>query len=80
MFSCLGNLPIADITRKDLLELIRRIEGLAALVSARKVRAWLNQIFRFAMGRGLDVSPAAELDIVVEAPPPVRHNPFIPSE
>ena len=78
MLPCLGDLPIADISRGDVLELIRRIERRGALVSARKVRTWLNQIFRFAMAEGLiDVNPAADLDIVAEAPRPVRHNPFL---
>ncbi|MCR8663088.1 integrase arm-type DNA-binding domain-containing protein [Pseudomonas sp. 21TX0197] len=78
MLPCLGDLPISDISRGDVLELIRRIERRGALVSARKVRTWLNQIFRFAMAEGLvDVNPAADLDIVAEAPRPVRHNPFL---
>lgn len=49
MLPCLGRLPIADISRAGVLELIRRIERRGALVSAREVRAWPNQIFRFAM-------------------------------
>ncbi|MBI6600106.1 MULTISPECIES: tyrosine-type recombinase/integrase [Pseudomonas] len=78
MLPCLGDLPIADISRGDVLELIRRIERRGALVSARKVRTWLNQIFRFAMAEGLiDVNPASDLDIVAETPRPVRHNPFL---
>lgn len=78
MLPCLGDLPIAEISRGDVLELIRRIERRGALVSARKVRTWLNQISRFAMAEGLiDVNPAADLDIVAEAPRPVRHNPFL---
>lgn len=78
MLPCLGDLPISDISRGDVLALIRRIERRGALVSARKVRTWLNQIFRFAMAEGLvDVNPAADLDIVAETPRPVRHNPFL---
>lgn len=65
----LGDFPIADISRGDVLELIKRIEHRGALVSARKVRPWLNQIFRFAMAQGrVDVNPAADLDIVGEPP------------
>ena len=78
MLPCLGDLPIADISRGDVLELIRRIERRGALVSARKVRTWLNHIFRFAMAEGLiNVNPTADLDIVAETPRPIRHNPFL---
>ncbi|MCK8663682.1 tyrosine-type recombinase/integrase [Pseudomonas azerbaijanoccidens] len=78
MLPCLGDLPIADISCGDVLELIRRIERRGVLISARKVRTWLNQIFRFAMAEGLvDVNSAADLDIVNETPRPVRHNPFL---
>jgi integrase len=78
MLPCLGDLPITDIRRGDVLQVIRRIERRGALVSARKVRTWLNQIFRFAMAEGLiEVNPAADLDIVAELPRPVRHNPFL---
>lgn len=74
----LGKLSMAEITRLDVLGVVRRIEGRGALVSAGKCRTWLNHIFRYAMAEGMiDVNPASDLDIVAEAPPPVRHNPHL---
>lgn len=72
MLPCLDDFPIADISRGDVLELIRRIERRGALVSARKVRTWLKQIFRFAMAEGLiAVNPPQTLILL-----PMRRDQF----
>lgn len=74
----LGKLPVAVVTRTDVLDAVRRVEKRAALNSARKCRAWLNEIFRFAIASGyLDINPAADLDIVAAKEPPVKHNPML---
>lgn len=74
----LGKIPIADVRRADVLIAVRRVEARKALNVAEKCRTWLNQIFRFAIAEGLlEVNPAADLDIVAAAQPPVQHNPFL---
>ncbi|KPC32562.1 Integrase [Pseudomonas syringae pv. cilantro] len=77
----LGKLPIADIRRADVLAAVRRVEKRGALNVAEKCRTWLNQIFRFAIAEGLiETNPAADMDIVAAAQPPVRHNPYLKRE
>lgn len=78
LIPALGKIPVADVKRSDVLEAVRRVEKRAALNSARKCRAWLNEIFRFAIASGyLDMNPAADLDIVAAKEPPVKHNPML---
>src|SRR3989344_5048968 len=45
----LGGWSIYDINRRDLLDLLSRIEQRKALSTAEKCRAWLNQLFRYAL-------------------------------
>ena len=74
----LGKLPIADITRADVLTAVRRVEKRGALNVAEKCRTWLNQIFRYAIAEGLiEINPASDLDIVAAVQPAVRHNPYL---
>lgn len=81
LLPALGKLPIADIRRADVLAAVRRVEKRGALNVAEKCRTWLNQIFRFAIAEGLiETNPAADMDIVAAAQPPVRHNPYLKRE
>ena len=75
----LSKRSIYDITRTDLLEIVARIERRKALSVAEKVRAWLNQLFRYALVivPGLERNPASDLDVVALPQAPVRHNPFL---
>lgn len=74
----LGKIPIADVRRGDVLTALRRIEDRGSLNSARKCRAWLNEIFRFGIASGyLEMNPASDLDIVAAKEPPVKHNPML---
>jgi integrase len=71
--------PIHGIVRADLLELVGRIEKRGAPSVAKKVRCWLNQMFRYALVTvpGLENNPATDLDVVAMPQRPVRHNPFL---
>ncbi|MGD9730097.1 MAG: tyrosine-type recombinase/integrase, partial [Nitrospiraceae bacterium] len=75
----LGKRSIYEIKRPDLLEVIARIERRKALSVAEKVRAWFNQMFRYALivVPGLEQNPASDLDVVAVPLPPVNHNPFL---
>ena len=74
----LGDLPITEISRQHVLEVLRRIERRKAMTTAQKCRTWLNQLFRYAMvEKGLATNPSADLDIVALPKPKVRHNPYL---
>lgn len=75
----LGQMPIHEVRRSDLVETVAKIERRLAHTTAEKVRTWLNQLFRFAMVKveGLDTNPASDLDVVALPKPPVTHNPFL---
>lgn len=77
----LGSQSIFEITRSDLLEVLRKIERRGAHTTAEKCRAWFNQFFRYAMVEvELQSNPAADLDIVAMPKPRVKHNPFLRME
>ncbi|GGO76248.1 hypothetical protein GCM10011348_03000 [Marinobacterium nitratireducens] len=75
----LGKIPIYDVTRPQLLELLSLIEQRKAFTTAEKVRGWFRQLFRYALVvvEGLETNPATDLDVVAVPKPPVVHNPFL---
>lgn len=75
----LGRMSIYDIRRPQLLGVLAAIEKRKAFTTAEKVRTWFNQLFRYALviAEGLEVNPAADLDVVAEPKPPVAHNPYL---
>jgi integrase len=75
----LGKQPIHEIKRPDLLEVVARIERRGALTTARFVRGWLRQVFRYALVKvpGLEYNPAADLNVVAVPQRPTRHHPFL---
>lgn len=75
----IGRRPMAEITRPELVELLRRIESRETFDVAKKCRQWLGQIFRFALAKGvLQYNPATDLDVVAAPSPKVQHHPFLP--
>jgi integrase len=74
----LGTLSIFEVTRTDLVQVLRRVEHRGALSTAEKIRTWLDQLFRYAMVEvNLEANPAGELDMVALPQPPVSHNPYL---
>ena len=74
----IGSRPVAEVTRPDLVDLVRRIEKREAFNVARKVRQWLGQIFRFGLAKGVvAANPATDLDVVAAHAPQTRHHPHI---
>ena len=58
----LGKFPVRQITPKQCADLQHKIELSQSLDKSKKVRQALNQIFRYAIGRGIcDNNPASEL-------------------
>lgn len=74
----LGKRPVANITRPELVEFLRRIESRSTFDVAKKCRQWLNQIFRFGLAKGvLSSNPATDLDVVAAVAPKVQHHAFV---
>lgn len=74
----IGSRPVAEVTRPDLVDLVRRIEKREAFNVARKVRQWLGQIFRFGLAKGVvAANPATDLDVVAAHAPQTRHHPHV---
>ncbi|MDO7903401.1 tyrosine-type recombinase/integrase [Pseudomonas sp. K1(2024)] len=74
----IGSRPVAEVTRPDLVDLVRRIEKREAFNVARKVRQWLGQIFRFGLAKGVvATNPATDLDVVAAHAPQTRHHPHV---
>ena len=54
-----GQRPAKDITRRDIIKLLDRIEDRGSLVMRNRTAGLLSRVFRFAMDRGIvDASPA----------------------
>lgn len=74
----LGERPIEQIKRAEVLAVIRRVEQRGALNVAEKIRTWLHQIFRFAILHDyVEMNPATDLDMLAAEQPPVKHNPHL---
>lgn len=74
----IGAKAVADVTRAEVLQIIRRIEARGALNVSEKVRTWLSQIFRHAIAEGhIQLNPASDLDVVTLPTPKPRHNPSL---
>ncbi|WP_312600826.1 tyrosine-type recombinase/integrase [Pseudomonas luteola] len=79
LIPALGKRPISAIERTELVKMLAAIEKRGALNVAKKCRQWLNQIFRFALAKGLiKYNPATDLDVVAAHAPAVRSHPFLP--
>jgi integrase len=62
VFPWLGDRAISDVTAKDLLGIIRRIEGRGALDTAHRARGRCGQVLRYAVATGrCDRDPSVDL-------------------
>ncbi|MBF7731125.1 tyrosine-type recombinase/integrase [Pseudomonas sp. N040] len=78
LLPALGKRPVKAITRPELVDLLRKIEGRGAFNVAKKTRQWLSQIFRFGLAKGaLDSNPATDLDVVAALAPRTTHHPHV---
>lgn len=79
IYPAIGKRPAGEITRPDLVDLVRKVEARGTLNAAGKIRQWLNQVFRFGLARGVvEVNPATDLDVVAAHAPRARHHPHVP--
>jgi integrase len=57
-----GHRNIADIGRRDILDLIDGIADRGSIIMARRVQAYVHRLFRWAVGRGvISANPASDL-------------------
>lgn len=74
IFPWIGGRPITDVTAKEVLATVRRIESRGALESAHRALASCGQVLRYAVATGrLDRNPSADLR---GALPPVKGEHF----
>lgn len=75
VFPALGDRPIAEVTHKDLEDVLRVITKRGANEIARRVKLMLEQIFRYASRKGgpIDRNPATDLGDIVAPPNPTHH-------
>lgn len=74
----IGSRPIKEITRPELVELVRKVEARGTLNAAGKIRQWLGQIFRYGLARGVvDANPATDLSVVAAPTKAARHHPHV---
>jgi len=58
----LGSRPVTEITPKELLRVLRRVESRGAIETAHRCRTICSQVFRYAIACGLaDRDPSADL-------------------
>jgi hypothetical protein len=70
LLPALGPRSVPEITRPELVDLLRQIEGRKAFNVAKKARGWLNQIFRYALVKGvIERNPATNLEVVAARAP-----------
>ena len=65
----LGERPIAEIAAPEVLRVLKAVEARGRLETAKRLRATIGQVFRFAVatGRG-DVDPTASLRGAIASP------------
>jgi integrase len=74
----IGSRPVKEITRPELVELVRKVEARGTLNAAGKIRQWLHQIFRYGLAKGVvDANPATDLNVVAKQAKAVRHHPHV---
>lgn len=75
----IGKRPVSEISRPEVVDLVRKVEARGTLNAAGKIRQWLNQIFRFGLAKGAaTANPATDLDVVAAHAPRAKHHPHVP--
>lgn len=81
IYPVLGDKRLLDVTRADCTEVQRRLERRKAYNIAKKVRAWVSQIFSQAIAQDLcELNPASELRHIAEKAPETKHYPWLLEE
>jgi integrase len=80
VFPLIGALPIKEITIPDVVKVVEKIGDQGIIVTAKRMKQYISQVFRYATHRGLcDQNPAADLrDILPSADK--DHHPCVPMD
>lgn len=74
----IGQRPVQEVTRPELVALVRKVEKRGALNVAGKIRQWLSQIFRYGLAKGsVESNPATDLDVVAAIAPRTKNHPHV---
>lgn len=71
-------LPMTQVTRRQIVDVVGAIERRGAVNIAEKARNWIQQIFRFAVANDYcEYNPSTEIGMLAAVAPPVQHNPIL---
>ena len=74
----IGDTQLAEVTRKDCMALVAKVEERNAWETAKKIRGWLGNIFSLAIAKeDCDLNPASELRHVAQKRPDSIHHPHL---
>jgi integrase len=77
VFPHVGDRPIAEITSKEMLGVLRKVESRGAIETAHRTKQNCSQVFRYAVATGrAERDPTVELKGAL-TPPRERHHPAI---
>jgi len=63
VYPFMGQKPVAEITPKEIIEIIKRVEKRGAVESAHRLYTQLNKVFKYAVSNQLcDRNPCSEMD------------------
>ena len=81
VFNKIGDLPITDITIPDVVNVVEEIGKRGTIVTAKRMKQLIGQVFRYAAQRGLcKHNPAADLRDILPTPEERHHACIHPSE
>ena len=78
IFPVIGELDIAEITPRQMLDALRKIEARGSIEMAHRIKNYCSEIFRFAIPDGrCDSDPCRDLTPALVKKPRVRHHPKV---
>lgn len=81
IFPMIGDLPIADITIPDVVQVVEKIGNRGTIETAKRMKQLMGQIFRYAAQRGLcQHNPAADLRDILPTAEEKHHACIHPNE
>lgn len=81
VFPSLGGRPVDQITPREVIECLRKIEARGAVDVAKRTRQSVSAIFRYAIASGLaTVNPASEIGEALSPAPKQRHHSALTDE
>lgn len=77
----IGDKDVGTITPRDVLQIVRAIEGRGSIQMARRMRGAMGEVFRFAVGEGIaERDPTRDIDAALAPRPKVERRRALPPE